>query len=156
MQPGEPGLTAMHQLIVQSFENAGGSSLSAPFRTCFEQKVDATSPTQLMQLLSIYASHGTTAAQTQSIQLGRQLGTACLSEPSVIASLRASFLAPLKADFQKAKYSAAFKTCVIGKLEKVSAKQLETFALNPSSANSLGYKVGRDAARACIASGAKP
>ena len=70
--------------------------------------------------------------------------------------LRTSFLAPLRSSFQKANYSAAFKKCVIGRLEKVSAKQLAGFALNPSSANSLGYKFGQNAAKACIASGAKP
>lgn len=151
-----PGLTAMHQLIVQTFENAGGSSLPPAFRTCFEQKANSTSSAQLMQLLSVYASRGSSAAQAQSIQLGRQLGAECLSQPNVINGLRASFLAPLKAQFQKSHYSAAFKSCVIGKLQKVTAKQLETFAFNPSKANSLGYQFGRNAARACVASGARP
>ncbi len=155
MQQG-PGLTAMHQLIVKTFEQAGGSNLPAAFRTCFEQKANATTAGQLDQLLSVYASQGSAAAQTQSIALGRQLGAECLSEPTVVSGLRASFLAPLKASFQTAHYSAAFKKCVLGRLGKVSAAQLEQFALNPSSAHSLGYQFGRNAAKACIASGAKP
>jgi hypothetical protein len=150
------GLAAMHQLIVQTFEQAGGSSLPAAFKTCFEQKANATTAGQLDQLLTVYSSQGAAAARTQSVALGRQLGTECLSQPAVVSGLRASFLAPLKASFQKAHYSAAFKQCVLGRLEKVSAAQLEQFALNPSSAQSLGYKFGRDAAKACIASGAKP
>jgi hypothetical protein len=150
------GLTAMHQLIVQTFERAGGSNLPVAFRTCFEQKANATTAAQLNQLLSVYASQGAAAAQTQSIALGRQLGGECLSQPAVVSGLRASFLAPLKASFQTAHYSAAFKQCVLGRLEKVTAAQLTQFALNPSSAHSLGYQFGRDAAKACIASGAKP
>jgi len=150
------GLTAMHQLIVQTFEQAGGSNLPVAFRTCFEQKANATTAAQLNQLLSVYASQGAAAAQTQSIALGRQLGGECLSQPDVVSGLRASFLAPLKASFQTAHYSAAFKQCVLGRLEKVTAAQLAQFALNPSSAHSLGYQFGRDAAKACIASGAKP
>ena len=73
----------MHQLIVQSFEQAGGSSLPAAFKTCFEQKANATTASQLTQLLSVYASQGATAAQTQSVKLGRTLGVACLSDPTV-------------------------------------------------------------------------
>jgi hypothetical protein len=155
MQQG-PGLTAMHQLIVQTFERAGGSTLPVAFRTCFEQKANATTASQLDQLLSVYASQGAAAAQSQSVALGRQLGLECLSQPAVVSGLRASFLAPLKASFQTAHYSAAFKQCVLGRLEKVSGAQLEEFALNPSSAHSLGYQFGRNAAKACIASGAKP
>jgi hypothetical protein len=155
MQQGA-GLTAMHQLIVQTFEKAGGASLPVAFRTCFEQKANSTTASQLDQLLSVYASQGQAAAQSQSIALGRQLGMECLSEPDVVTGLRASFLAPLKASFQTAHYSAAFKSCVLGRLEKVSGAQLERFALNPSSAHALGYQFGRDAAKACIASGAKP
>jgi hypothetical protein len=155
MQQGA-GLTAMHQLIVQTFEHAGGSNLPVAFRTCFEQKANATTASQLDQLLTVYASQGAAAAQSQSVALGRQLGTECLSQPNVVSGLRASFLAPLKASFQTAHYSAAFKQCVLGRLEKVSASQLAQFALNPSSAHSLGYQFGRNAAKACIASGAKP
>jgi hypothetical protein len=151
-----PGLTAMHQLIVQTFLNAGASSLPAAFTTCFEQKANATTSSQLTRLLSVYASQGAAAAQSQSVQLGRRLGVACLSQPNVVSGLRASFLAPLKASFKIAHYSPAFKQCVLGRLEKVSAAQLGQFALNPSSAHALGYQFGRDAAKACIASGAKP
>ncbi|HWE31917.1 MAG TPA: hypothetical protein VG410_00450 [Solirubrobacteraceae bacterium] len=151
-----PGLTAMHQLIVQTFEKAGGSSLPSAFRTCFEQKANSTSASQLMQLLSVYASQGTSAAQAQSVQLGRQLGAECLRQPSVLNAMRTTFVAAIERELQSSHDSAAYKACLLRRMRTLSSRQLQQLVLNPANTAQLAQRIGSNASKACIASGATP
>jgi hypothetical protein len=150
------GIATLHQLIVQSIKASASPTLPPAFTACIIAKANQTTPAQLSSLIADYANGNTTTAQSQARQVGVGLARQCLSDPGVIGALRAVFIAPIKKAFATSGYSAAFKNCVLKKAEQFPAAKLQEAALNPSGANALGQAFGRDAAKACIASGAKP
>jgi hypothetical protein len=150
------GISALHQLIVQSIKASAPATLPSAFTSCIVQKANQTTPTQLSQLIAQYANGSSSAAEAQAKQVGVQLAHSCLSDPGVITSLRTVFISPIKKAFETSSYSQAFKNCVLKKAEQFPAAKLQQAALNPSGATALGEAFGRNAAKACIASGAKP
>jgi hypothetical protein len=150
------GLSVLHQLIVQSIKSSASSSLPPAFTQCVIAKANQTSASQLSQLISSYANENQATAQAQAKQVGVGLGRACLTDPSIVNALRGVFVAPIKQAFAGTKYSAAFKNCVLKKAEHYPTAKLQQAALNPSGANAQGEAFGKAAAKACIASGAKP
>jgi hypothetical protein len=150
------GIAVLHQLIVQSIKQNASASLPPAFTSCIIAKANQTSPAQLSSLVAAYANGNATTAESQAKQVGVGLAHQCLSDPNVITALRGVFIAPIKKAFESSSYSAAFKKCVLQKAEQFPAAKLQQAALNPSGASALGEAFGRDAAKACIASGAKP
>jgi hypothetical protein len=150
------GISVLHQLIVQSIKANASSSLPPAFTSCIIAKANQTTPAQLSSLISQYANGSTAAAEAQAKQVGVDLAHQCLDDPGVITALRAVFIAPIKKAFAASSYSAAFKNCVLKKAEQFPAAKLKQAALNPSGAQALGEAFGRNAAKACIASGARP
>jgi hypothetical protein len=150
------GLAALRTVLVQGVMGSLSTSLPASYRSCVAAKANALPAGQLSGLISAYGTGGQSAVQSQAVALGRQLGLACLSEPSVLDSFRAIFLAPIRQFAQSSHFSAAFRNCVLRKAEQVPASQLKQFALNPAGAGDLGTKLGQGFAKACIAEGAKP
>jgi hypothetical protein len=150
------GISTLHQLIVQSIKSSASSTLPPAFTTCIIGKANQTTPAQLSALIADYANGNTATAQSQARQVGAGLAQQCLGDPSVVTALRSVFIAPIKKAFATSGYSAAFKNCVLKKAEQFPAAKLKQAALNPAGANALGEAFGRNAAKACIASGAKP
>jgi hypothetical protein len=150
------GISVLHQLIVQSIKANASSSLPPAFTSCIIQKANQTTPAQLSNLISQYANGSTAAAETQAKQVGVGLAHQCLGDPGVITALRSVFIEPIKKAFETSSYSKAFKDCVLKKAQEFPAAKLKQAALNPSGATALGEAFGRNAAKACIASGARP
>lgn len=150
------GISVLHQLIVQSIKQNASPNLPPAFTSCIIAKANQTTPAQLSALVSAYANGNESTAETQAKQVGVGLAHQCLGDPSVINALRTVFIAPIKKAFASSSYSAAFKNCVLKKAEQFPAAKLQQAALNPSGASALGEAFGRNAAKACIASGAKP
>lgn len=150
------GVSALHELIAQSVLQNAPPTLPKAYTNCVITGANATTATQLASLIDAIAAGGLNAAHTQAEQLGVRLGVQCFKQPGVLSAIRAAFTASLEQGFKSAHYSAAFKNCVLGKARKISANELEQFAVHPATANSLGYQFGRNAAKACVASGAKP
>jgi hypothetical protein len=148
------GIAAIHQLIVNAFLAGPVKTLPTVFKNCIVSKANATTPAQLAQLISAYANEDAKAAQSQAQHVGEGIAARCFGAPGVINAFRPLFLAPLRREL--ATTSAAFRNCVIAKTKLISAKELEQFALDPSAANARGEAFGANAAKACIASGAKP
>jgi hypothetical protein len=155
IQSGQ-GLAAMHALIIRSIEASTPANVPLTLKQCLISKANATTGAQLSQLVSAYASQSPALAQAQARGVGAGLGRQCLGEPQIIGTLRSLFIAPIKSALQASSYSAAFKACVLKKSELFPAAKLREAALNPAGAQALGETFGRNAARACIASGAKP
>jgi hypothetical protein len=149
------GIAAIHGLIATAFLSGPSARTLPPvLRNCIVAKANATSPAQLAQLISAYATQNVAVAQSRARQVGVTLARQCLASPGVIVALRPLFLAPIRRELGKT--SAAFRNCVLAKAERIPATELEQFALNPSTAAVRGRAFGVRAARACIASGAKP
>jgi hypothetical protein len=151
------GLSALHTLIVQSLEKSVSANVPPVFKQCLIEKANATTAGQLSQLVSTYAAgDDPAAAQKQAFQVGVGLGKQCVADPRIVDALRSLFIAPIKAAFKTSSYSTAFKNCVLKKSEQFPVAKLRQAALNPAGAQSLGETFGRNAARACIAAGARP
>jgi hypothetical protein len=150
------GLSVLHQLIVQAIKGSISPSLPPAFTQCVIAKANETTAGQLSQLISAYANENQATAQAQAKQVGVGLGRACLKDPSIVGALRGVFVTPIKQAFAGSQYSAAFKNCVLNKAEHYPAAKLQEAALNPSGASAQGEAFGKAAAKACIASGAKP
>ena len=150
------GVSELRSTIAAQTAAAMPNTLPADFRTCVENKVQSLPTAQLSQLISEYATLGGNAARARGQQLGRSLGVSCLSQPGMVASLRAMFLRPIEALAQTSRYSASFRRCVLREAERVPAARLEQLALNPASASAVGRALGEGFARACIAQGARP
>jgi hypothetical protein len=150
------GLSALHSLIVQSIQSSTSPNVPAVLKQCLIQRANATTGAELSQLVSAYVSQNQAAAQAQAQQVGRGLGRQCLADPSILGALRGLFITPIKSALQASSYSAAFRNCVLKKSEAFPASKLRQAALNPAGAQASGEAFGRNAARACIASGAKP
>jgi hypothetical protein len=146
------GIASLHALIVQGILRTASKSVPPALTQCIIAKANATTPSQLSQLISAYATQNVAGAQAYARQVGIQLGSQCAQSPGVLQALRVQFLAPIRSSMKSKHYSAAFQTCVLKRSAQVTATQIEQFALNPP----LGYAFGKNAAQACIASGAKP
>jgi hypothetical protein len=149
------GLDTMHSLIVQSIETSTSPNVPDVLKQCLIQRANATTGDELSQLVSAYAQNQA-AAQAQAQLVGRGLARQCLADPSILNALRGLFISPIRSALAKSSYSAAFKNCVLKKSEQFPAAKLREAALNPAGAQALGEAFGRNAARACIAAGAKP
>ncbi len=150
------GLATIHALIIQPIERSSSPTVPPVFKRCVIQKANATTGEQLSQLVAAYAGNDLATAQKQAFQVGVGLGRQCLGDPQIIGALRSRFMTPIKTALRQSAYSAAFKNCVLHKSERVPASLLREAALNPAGASVLGQRFGRNAARACIASGARP
>lgn len=151
------GLAGLHQQIVAGIVNrAATTNLPPVFTSCLEARANQTTPAQLSQLTALYASGNTTLGHAEAQKLGAQLAVQCLHQNDVLNALRGKFVAPFEASLSKSKFSAAFKGCLLTKAKTISTSKLEQMALHPTQAFALGQTFGRNAARACIASGAKP
>jgi hypothetical protein len=148
------GISLIHGLIAKAFLNSSARTLPPVVKNCIVAKANATTPAQLARLISAYATQNAAVAQAQARQVGVGLASQCLASPGVIDALRPLFLAPIRRGL--ASTSAAFRNCVLGKAERISGKQLEQYARDPSGASGSARAFGVNAARACIASGAKP
>jgi hypothetical protein len=149
------GIAAIHSLITTAFlSGPAAGSIPAVLRNCIVAKANATTPDQLAQLISAYVTQNVAVAQAQARQVGVTLAARCVAAPGVIGALRPLFLAPIRRGLRAT--SAAFRNCVLAKAERLPATTLEQYALNPSAASVRGRAFGENAARACIASGAKP
>lgn len=132
------------------------SALPADYTACVASKAGTVTPVQLSQFISAYVTGGAAAADALGRNLGVTFGKDCLATPGMLAALRARFLAPIKQQIQSTHFSAAFKTCFLNKASNIPSSLLRNFALHPASASAAGAAWGRQAADACIASGAKP
>jgi hypothetical protein len=150
------GLDTMHSLIVRSIETSTPANVPGVLKQCLIQRANATTGDELSQLVSAYAGQDQAAAQAQAQAVGRGLGRQCLADPSILGALRGLFITPIKTALAKSSYSAAFKDCVLKKSEQFPAAKLRQAALNPAGAQALGEAFGQNAAKQCIASGAKP
>ncbi len=149
------GIATIHALIASKFLSGPvAGTLPAVLRSCIVAKANATTPAQLAQLISAYATQDSSAAQSRARQVGVALARQCVTAPGVIGSLRPLFLAPIRRELGAT--SAAFRNCVVAKAERIPATELEQFVLDPSLATVRGRAFGAHAAQACIASGAKP
>lgn len=150
------GISALRALIVEGVNSSASASLPPSFTKCIVAKADAVSPSEISQLISAYANQNQATAVAQARQVGVGLARQCFRDPSVLLSLRAVFIAPIKTAFAQRSYSAAFKSCVLKKAEQFPTSELEQASLHPGGSTQLGEAFGRNAARACIAAGAKP
>jgi hypothetical protein len=150
------GESALRALFTQSVAGEMSHSLPAAYTTCVVSKAGAVPPSQLSKFIAAYITQGSAAATAMGHQLGVSLGEACLRTPGMAATIRAHFLAPIKNGLARSHFSAAFKACFLNKAEHISTSRLTDLALHPVAANAIGAAFGRDAAKACIASGAKP
>lgn len=150
------GVSELRSLLTQSVAGGMSGSVPANYTNCVTSKVGAATPTQLSEFVSAYITGGQVAAETIGRQFGVTLGEECLQSSGMAAKIRARFLAPIENGLAASHFSAAFKSCVLHKAEHVSTSQVTAMVLHPASANALGQALGRDFARACIASGAKP
>jgi hypothetical protein len=148
------GISTIHALIAKAILSGAARTLPAVFTNCIVAKANATTPAQLAQLISAYATQNLAVAQSRARQVGVQLAAQCITTPGVIGALRPLFLAPIRSGLRTT--SAAFRNCVVAKAERLPATQLEQFALNPSTATARGEAFGARAAKECVASGAKP
>ncbi|HWF35117.1 MAG TPA: hypothetical protein VG295_07085 [Solirubrobacteraceae bacterium] len=148
------GIALIHGLITKGILSGLDPSQPAVFRNCIVAKANATTPAQLAQLISAYATQNLAVAQSRARQTGVALAAQCLAVPGVLRALRPVFLAPVRRDLRTT--SAAFRSCVLAKAERIGAAQLERFVLNPATATARGEAFGARMARECIASGAKP
>ncbi|HWF75506.1 MAG TPA: hypothetical protein VG186_19310 [Solirubrobacteraceae bacterium] len=148
------GIAAIHALITRAILTGSVRTLPTVFTNCIVAKANATTPAQLAQLISAYATENLAAAQTRARQVGLGIAARCFAAPGVMGALRPLFLAPVRRYLKTT--SAVFRNCVVAKFEHIPATQLEQLALNPSTASARGEALGVHAARACIASGAKP
>jgi hypothetical protein len=130
--------------------------LPPSFTSCLEAKARQVPPTQLSQLLTSYATQGSAAAQANAQSFGVGLAHQCFGDPAVVAGLRGLFVSSFRTGLQTSKFSAAFKACLLKKANQVPASEVKQMALDPAGANALGVAIGKRAAKACIASGAKP
>ncbi len=150
------GLDTMHSLIVRSIQNSTSPNVPDVLKQCLIQRANATTGDELSQLVSAYAGENQAAAQAQAEQVGRGLGRQCLADPSILGALRGLFISPIRSALAKSSYSAAFKKCVLKKSEAFPTAKLRQVALNPAGAQALGQAFGVNAAKQCIASGARP
>jgi hypothetical protein len=150
------GASVVRATMVAAISQTMPTNLPASFRNCVVAKANGITSSQLAQLAGEFASGNQAAAQAQSHQLGVNLGLQCLQTPGVLTDLRAIYLDTIKRGFASAHYSAAFRNCLLKRLEAVPASLLKQSALNPSGAAAAGQAFGRRAAKACVASGIKP
>jgi hypothetical protein len=150
------GISALHSLIAGAIVAAAPGTLPAAYTKCVVAKANATTPSQLSQLIEAYASEDQATAQAQAHAVGVGLGRECLGSPGVLASFRAIFVGTFKKGFATSHYSPAFQACLLRKISQVPESLLKQSALNPSGASNAGEAFGRNAARACLASGIKP
>ena len=149
------GVDVLHRAIVGSIIAQAPSNLPPAFTNCLVQKANTLSPATLSGLIGL-ESQGQAVVQAQARQLGVGLAAQCVTAPGVIGPLRAAFVDPIKAGFATSKFSAAFKNCVLAKAESIPASQLSGMIVNPAGANAAGNAFGQQAAKACVAQGAKP
>ena len=150
------GVSTFRRLLAAAVTSEMQHSLPAGYISCVASKAGAVSPTQLSQFVAAYATGGAPAASSMGQQLGIRLGEQCLSAPGMLAKLRARFIAPIEQQLKSSRFSSAFKNCFLGKARSISASQLTSFAAHPVTVDKLGAAWGKQAADACIASGAKP
>jgi hypothetical protein len=150
------GISALHALIAQAIVQAAPGTLPAAYTNCVVAKANATTPSQLSQLINAYANEDQATAEAQAHQVGVNLGRQCLGAPRVLAAFRAIFIASFKKGFGSTHYSTAFQNCLLEKIGQVPDSLLKASALNPSGASATGEAFGRAAAHGCIASGIKP
>jgi hypothetical protein len=149
------GAASLRTSIVNSFDASAPSSLPTAFKQCFLAKANAVSTTQLAGLISADAQ--SSANETAKAEkLGHDLGAACVTQPSVIDALRVDFARSFQQSLAHAKYSAAFKDCVMKKADAVPAATLTGFALDQATSQRVGYAFGQKAAKTCIAEGHHP
>jgi hypothetical protein len=150
------GTAAVRRLMSSSITSQLDPTLPPAYRDCVLAKADQIPASQLAQLLSVAEqsqARGTAAGRAIGVSLGKQ----CLGDPGVVRALKAKVLQPIKQAFgSSSQYSAAFRNCLIGKAEKISAAQIREFALHPDKANAIGDALGRKWAQQCVASGATP
>jgi hypothetical protein len=148
------GIATVHALIARAILSSAAGTLPAVFANCIVAKANATTPAQLAQLISAYATQNLAVAQSRARQVGMALAAQCITAPGVIDALRPVFLAPIRRGLRAT--SAAFRNCVLAKAGRIPATQLERFVLDPSASGARGQAFGANAARACIAAGARP
>jgi len=148
------GIGLMHVLITKAILSGPASTLPTAVKDCIVSKADATTPAQLVDVISAYAAQNQAAEQSRAIQLGEAIGARCVAVPGAIAAFRAAFIAPIRRELRTT--SSAFRNCVMAKAEQLPAAQLERFAVDSPAAAARARAFGGNAARACIASGAKP
>lgn len=145
------GIALIHELIAKGILSASGS-LPTVYRNCIVTKANATTPAQLTQLITAYATQNPTAAESYARQVGRVLAGQCLADPRVLNTLRPYFLAPIRRSLQTT--SAPFRNCVLAKAEHISAAELERFTLATSPTAARAF--GEQAATSCIDAGFRP
>lgn len=150
------GVSTFRRLFTAAVTSEMQHSLPAGYVSCVAQKAGAVTPTQLSQFIAAYATDGTAAASSMGERLGVRLGEQCVSAPGMLAALRARFIAPIEHQLRSSRFSSAFKSCFLGKARNISGSELATFAIHPANVDELGAAWGKQAATACIASGAKP
>ncbi|MDQ6804174.1 MAG: hypothetical protein M3065_04250 [Actinomycetota bacterium] len=148
------GIAVIHGLIAKAILSGPAKTLPPVFTNCIVAKANATTPAQLAQLISAYATQNLAVAQSRARQVGVALAARCITAPGVIGALRPVFLAPIRRGLRTT--SVAFRNCVLAKAARLPATTLERFALDPSTAAARGQAFGVQAARACIAAGARP
>lgn len=149
------GVSWLRAKLTQSVQQGNQLGISPAFTTCVDQKMNAIQPSELASLL-FPASATQADAEARGKRFGIRLADQCLAEPALRPVLLGLFLAPTERGLKAAHYSAAFKRCLIGKLRNIPSSELVKMAADPSAARSIGTQFGRNAAEACIASGAKP
>jgi hypothetical protein len=151
------GLSTLHQLIVQSIESSPAtSSLPPAYKQCIERKAQATTPSQLSQLVAAYANGQTPAAQAQARSIGVGLAQQCRHDPAVLSAVRDIIVSGSKKAFESSTLSPAFKNCVIQKISETPLSKIDQITADPSREATLANALGRSAAHACLAAGIKP
>jgi hypothetical protein len=150
------GLSALHAVIVNSIKSSVPSTVPPSFTQCVVAKANATTAGQLSQLISAYANEDQATASKQAEQVGVGLAHQCLNDPGVDNALRALLVQPIEQAFKTSKFSSAYKRCILSKARQFPLAKLKQAALHPSIAERIGEAFGRNAAKACIASGATP
>lgn len=150
------GVAAIHEQIVQSMLQSLPSTTPRAFTSCLADKANAIKPGELASLVFAASRGQSSAVQAQGRRLGFAFAEQCFETPAMRPVLLGLVLAPLQRELDNGHYSAAFKTCLVGKVRMIPSADLVHLALDPAGANASGVAFGRKAAEACIASGAKP
>jgi hypothetical protein len=130
--------------------------MPAALTTCVEQKVNAIRPGELASLVFGASATQPGDAEARGERLGVVFAEQCFVEPEMRPVLLGLFLGPVERGLNAGHYPSAFKRCVLGKLREVASSELVRMAADPAALRSFEVELGRSAAAACIASGAKP